>query len=999
MSKRLDILSLEEELTKFENDGFAEEQDNVKNNYDAINNKILSLKAEMPYPEIMEYETAWDLNEAIELQYKKRRNREYWDKIAILKKYYEDGSLYCGHFKCDEKDVYIMESKSLQSDFFEYKNGQEFHLINADDKKYINELNRWKYPTDYKDVLFSRNIELQNKEVISVDIKYDNTNSSYSDITDSFLRKALLRNKNNAKTESIIQTIQRKQDDIRLLDTDKSFILQGCAGSGKTMVLLHRLRYLIYNGDITSKDYALLIPGEGFKNFIEEISNKFNISKNSTYSYQEYYAKLVGKNITSASIANELVFDNLYLKDIYSEKFMRKCYSEFFDNIVDQGDKLVSLCENQLLELSETKLKQLEEKIANVEKQSIKKINTLIKELGLSDILYVDSSDDVFNIIEKIEQKCNIYRQKINNLVIPEFNVTVSKNDERILNNEFVIDLNKQIEKETIAFNNASRFTRRSHQRKLTQLQDRLEKLKVDLVESLKETDRNEKIKYFMKLNHQLNGVILSKLENASTKITDIAYDLENIKYECEEDIKYFDLNFDTEYNEQIELLNSFIEYSTAYADIRSICINGLFPCTNYISDIVNMGTKLRNVFSDFASEKTKEALKKLTLFSEKTIKQYQTYINILLFNICKKTINKKYKIKLCDLYKHYWYLNLQCRYLSDNIDQNQVRYLFLDEAQDLSVAELNLLRKLHSSFEDGEIINNPVINIFGDVHQTISKHGINNWKDLEFKPSIYTLDENFRNTNQIVEYCNSNLSMKMTKIGVDMDDVSVFNDISQAIKNSKTIQQEAIFIVKDEYAKQDLMLLLKQYPVCKDCLIYTVKDIKGLEFKEVFVFNRDMTDNEKYISYTRALIKLNIIQDLPKIAVYTNLIVDGNNEEENLDLDKVVDNTNTTNDQIIKDFQKDEDVVPTSLKSKATRIKVVGKYNGEYWFVPFGGKLKKYTDASVVNEFVSIMCKNKETYVLVSVDTVNKIIYINQNSFKNYKKEFTEIVELQIMN
>ena len=43
-----------------------------------------------------------------------------------------------------------------------------------------------------------------------------------------------------------------------------------------------------------------------------------------------------------------------------------------------------------------------------------------------------------------------------------------------------------------------------------------------------------------------------------------------------------------------------------------------------------------------------------------------------------------------------------------------------------------------------------------------------------------------------------------------------------------------------------------------------TVKTVKGLEFKEVFVLTRGMTNNEKYISYTRALAKLNVINYLP---------------------------------------------------------------------------------------------------------------------------------------
>ena len=47
---------------------------------------------------------------------------------------------------------------------------------------------------------------------------------------------------------------------------------------------------------------------------------------------------------------------------------------------------------------------------------------------------------------------------------------------------------------------------------------------------------------------------------------------------------------------------------------------------------------------------------------------------------------------------------------------------------------------------------------------------------------------------------------------------------------------------------------LLKQKNIL-DYKIFAVKEVKGLEFKQVVVLDGDMTVNEKYIAYTRALI------------------------------------------------------------------------------------------------------------------------------------------------
>ena len=145
-----------------------------------------------------------------------------------------------------------------------------------------------------------------------------------------------------------------------------------------------------------------------------------------------------------------------------------------------------------------------------------------------------------------------------------------------------------------------------------------------------------------------------------------------------------------------------------------------------------------------------------------------------------------------------------------------------------------------------------------------ITTHGIKDWSLLTIIPQVYILEENFRNTNQVVDYCNKNLTIQMVKIGVDMESVSEYKTINDAIKSSDSIIQNAVFIVKDDYAVSDLKNLLSNTQI-SDYEIFSVKSVKGLEFKEVFVFDSNMSLNEKYISYTRALAKLNVIKNLPE--------------------------------------------------------------------------------------------------------------------------------------
>lgn len=211
-------------------------------------------------------------------------------------------------------------------------------------------------------------------------------------------------------------------------------------------------------------------------------------------------------------------------------------------------------------------------------------------------------------------------------------------------------------------------------------------------------------------------------------------------------------------------------------------------------------------------------------------------------------------------------------------------RYIFIDEAQDLSVSELELIRKINTYQDDTTEIE-PIINAFGDVNQMISSHGIKSWNDIEFISTEHQLNENFRNPNQIVSFCNKRLPISMKEVGVDMEEVDIFESIKQAINCSSYLKEPIVFIVKDEYAKKDLLLEL-QYNQISEPSVYTVKEVKGLEFKTVCVVDREMTPNEKYIAYTRALVKLIVVETLTKYVDETEKLFVEGDEDENGSMD-----------------------------------------------------------------------------------------------------------------
>lgn len=75
------------------------------------------------------------------------------------------------------------------------------------------------------------------------------SNSEFADkgIYDKFLIQVLMSRKKSHQLTDIIATIQDKQNEIIERAYVANLIVQGCAGSGKTMVMLHRLSFWLYN--------------------------------------------------------------------------------------------------------------------------------------------------------------------------------------------------------------------------------------------------------------------------------------------------------------------------------------------------------------------------------------------------------------------------------------------------------------------------------------------------------------------------------------------------------------------------------------------------------------------------------------------------------------------------------------------------------------------------------------------------------------------------------
>ncbi len=157
------------------------------------------------------------------------------------------------------------------------------------------------------------------------------------------------------------------------------------------------------------------------------------------------------------------------------------------------------------------------------------------------------------------------------------------------------------------------------------------------------------------------------------------------------------------------------------------------------------------------------------------------------------------------------------------------------------------------------------MFNVFGDLKQNITDYrGLRNWNELGLPQ--YELNLNYRNTNEIVEFVSRNLKIEMNSVGLDGEKTEII--APRAVTswlNSKNGLKAVICTGQtlENFSKKSYNLMGKTGRISKTRInVMTVYESKGLEFTAVAVVDSDMTDNEKYIAYTRALKCLALVRE-----------------------------------------------------------------------------------------------------------------------------------------
>lgn len=168
----------------------------------------------------------------------------------------------------------------------------------------------------------------------------DNFGFNLETTIDKNLVMVIENERKSKKTHEIIATIQNTQYEI-ISDTEsKNIVVSGVAGSGKTMVLFHRIAYLAFNEkDYVPQRHIVLSASKLLNREANVLAKELEISQIYNLDTKTFYSSLVKQYINSSK--STYVFDDVSNQnsdnsDVYT--------SEFLENI---GKKAISIAKKE----------------------------------------------------------------------------------------------------------------------------------------------------------------------------------------------------------------------------------------------------------------------------------------------------------------------------------------------------------------------------------------------------------------------------------------------------------------------------------------------------------------------------------------------------------------------------------------------------------------------------------------------------------------------------
>ena len=790
-----------------------------------------------------------------------------------------------------------------------------------------------------------RSIDIKNQKLLKVKTEYDIDNLSLDgEVIDPFLISVLQDKRKNHLLTDIIRTIQENQNAIISKPLETEFVVQGCAGSGKTMILLHRLSYLVFNyPNCDFAQWCILTPNEQFNVYIQDLSSKLDIQEIKRFTVEEYYKKMLEGLLLKEfakdddvviKVQSEKMLSSDMLHEIYSLDFRNRVIKTYNQIWIDALARLEEKGYYSLVKEFVSLVPSMNFKLPNTAEHKVSTYGTLQSILYSMRTRIVDNRNKYNKAIDRLNQlnpkiksaesDCEEINQKItrckkllidkieNNL--NEVLADISKNNNSInelkTREEFlrkqINDFERQVMELSVVLEIEEKSTVDSLYRYIQEKRHLisstvLDTLRYDFQKTLELKTAFERIPIynFGKRNTEKNKY--QEAERAfARKVVSIFEGLnrenEVLKKELQmkaEETTALMNSVKTELSEKQKNNLNLLNKRALLDKCLRVCGNDPFVAKRIlvtkeyeelhdwfkeyfdaISDLVKSQKNNNELYENRDEQERIIGETKLLATRDDMLEKIDELREFLRGKLDYATIKKEllklrnnvykeygFKTNKKSNYRHKMYNNLLIASLYYSNPKHLHNYINIDEAQDIAITEYLLFKEV--------LGEKSVFNLYGDVNQLIYDYkGITDWSDLEFvNDNVYLLNENYRNTVQITQYCNNVFGADVTAIGLSGSDVveCEFADaIIDMLKNVDSNNRRCIIYKRGVDGLRNIISSL----VGSESLVWDMVDpqsisvipvemAKGLEFESVIVVSNYMTENEKYISYTRALEKL----------------------------------------------------------------------------------------------------------------------------------------------
>lgn len=125
--------------------------------------------------------------------------------------------------------------------------------------------------------------------------EYD-PNAAAKIISDEFLQE-LLERRSTPEFKNIVFSIQKKQGEIIQAPYNRNIIVQGCAGSGKSMIMLHRLPIILYDNpkSLNRSNLYIITPAQMYIEMAENMRHQLEISDIKMGTIEQYFDYCIQK--------------------------------------------------------------------------------------------------------------------------------------------------------------------------------------------------------------------------------------------------------------------------------------------------------------------------------------------------------------------------------------------------------------------------------------------------------------------------------------------------------------------------------------------------------------------------------------------------------------------------------------------------------------------------------------------------------------------------------